>query len=62
MRLAEHDGDLLHWFYDEGFAPGTRVVLREAQPAAGQLKVALDGAERAIAEKAALGLYVRPAA
>jgi DtxR family transcriptional regulator, Mn-dependent transcriptional regulator len=62
VRLAEHDGDLLHWFYAEGFVPGTRVELREAQPAAGQLKVALDGSERAIAERAAAGLYVRPAA
>ena len=39
VRLAEHDGDLLHWFYDEGFTPGTEVVIREAQPAAGQFKV-----------------------
>ncbi len=62
VRLAEHDGDLLHWFYDEGFAPGTLVVVREAQPAAGQFKVDLDGDERSIAEKAALGLYVRLAA
>jgi DtxR family Mn-dependent transcriptional regulator len=59
VRLAEHDGDLLHWFYDEGFVPGTRVELQEAQPAAGQLKVRLDGADRAIAERAAAGLYVR---
>jgi DtxR family Mn-dependent transcriptional regulator len=22
VRLAEHDGDLLHWFYDEGLSPG----------------------------------------
>ena len=62
VRLAEHDGDLLHWFYDEGFAPGTHVTLREAQPAAGQFKVDLDGGERSIAEKAAQGLYVRLAA
>lgn len=62
VRLAEHDGDLLHWFYDEGFAPGTHVTLREAQPAAGQFKVDLAGDERSIAEKAALGLYVRLAA
>ncbi len=41
VRLAEHDGELLHWFYDEGFVPGARVVLRQAQPAAGQFKVAL---------------------
>jgi DtxR family Mn-dependent transcriptional regulator len=62
VRLAEHDGDLLHWFYDEGYVPGTQVQMREAQPAAGQLKVVLDDGERAIAEKAAQGLYVRVAA
>ena len=56
MRLAEHDGDLLHWFYDEGYVPGSKVELREAQPAAGQLKVVLDEHERAIGEKAAQGL------
>ncbi|MGZ4382918.1 MAG: metal-dependent transcriptional regulator, partial [Gaiellaceae bacterium] len=22
VRLAEHDGELLHWFYDEGLVPG----------------------------------------
>ena len=60
VRLAEHDGDLLHWFYDEGFSPGVDVAVTEAQPAAGQFKVVLAGAERAIAEKAAAGLYVRP--
>ena len=59
VRLAEHDGELLHWFYDEGFVPGAHVVIREAQPAAGQFKVDLGGTERAIGEKAAAGLYVR---
>jgi DtxR family Mn-dependent transcriptional regulator len=59
VRLAEHDGELLHWFYSEGFVPGARVVVREAQPAAGQFKVALSDDEVAIAEKAAQGLYVR---
>ena len=60
VRLAEHDGQLLHWFYDEGFIPGAQVVIREAQPAAAQFKVLLSGNERAIGEKAAAGLYVRP--
>jgi DtxR family transcriptional regulator, Mn-dependent transcriptional regulator len=59
VRLAEHDGDLLHWFYAEGFAPGVQVAVKEAQPAAGQIKVALGGGERAISEKAAQGLYVK---
>jgi Fe2+ transport system protein FeoA len=62
VRLAEHDGDLLHWFYDEGYVPGTQVEMLEAQPAAGQLKVVLAEDDRAIAEKAAQGLYVRVAA
>ena len=35
VRLAEHDGELLHWFYDQGLAPGTVVELRAAEPAAG---------------------------
>ena len=36
VRLAEHDGELLHWYYDEGLVPGTTVELRRAEPAAGQ--------------------------
>jgi DtxR family Mn-dependent transcriptional regulator len=61
VRLAEHDGDLLHWYYDEGFVPGTRVEVRGTQRAAGQLTVALNGHERAIGEQAAAGLFVRAA-
>src|SRR5215470_12714683 len=62
VRLAEHDGELLHWFYDEGFVPGASIELAAAEPAAGQLRVRVDGGEKAIAEKAASGLFVRPAA
>jgi len=61
VRLAEHDGDLLHWFYDEGLVPGSKVAVVSAQPAAGQLTIALDGSERAISERAADGIYVRAA-
>ena len=60
VRLAEHDGDLLHWFYDQGFVPGASVEVRETQPAAEQLTVRLNGHEQTIAEKAAAGLFVRP--
>jgi DtxR family transcriptional regulator, Mn-dependent transcriptional regulator len=59
VRLAEHDGDLLHWFYEHGFVPGTALEVREAQPAAEQLTVRVNGDERAISEKAAAGLFVR---
>ena len=60
VRLAEHDGELLHWFYDQGLVPGTVVELKAAQPAAGQFTVKVDGSEKAIGEKAAAGLFVRP--
>jgi DtxR family Mn-dependent transcriptional regulator len=59
VRLAEHDGDLLHWFYDEGLVPGTALELRAAEPAAGQFRVTVDGGDKAIGEKAAAGLFVR---
>jgi DtxR family transcriptional regulator, Mn-dependent transcriptional regulator len=62
VRLAEHDGDLLHWFYDQGLVPGTRVSVTGAQQAAGQLTVAVNGDERTLGEKAADGVYVRAAA
>src|SRR5437870_5448571 len=52
VRLAEHDGELLHWFYDQGLVPGTEIEIRDTQPAAGQMTVKLDGTERAIGEKA----------
>jgi DtxR family transcriptional regulator, Mn-dependent transcriptional regulator len=59
VRLAEHDGDLLHWYYDQGLVPGAAVELRAVEAAAGQFRVALDGNEKAIGERAAAGLYVK---
>ncbi len=61
VRLAEHDGELLHWFYDQGLVPGAQIELAAAEPAAGQFRVRIDGSEKAIGEKAAAGLFVRPA-
>jgi Mn-dependent DtxR family transcriptional regulator len=60
VRLAEHDGELLHWFYDQGLVPGTKLRVMSAQPAAGQFTIRLNGDERAIGDRAAGGLFVRP--
>jgi DtxR family transcriptional regulator, Mn-dependent transcriptional regulator len=60
VRLAEHDGELLHWFYDQGLEPGTKLQVTAADPAAGSFRVKLDGHEETVAEKAAAGLFVRP--
>jgi DtxR family Mn-dependent transcriptional regulator len=63
VRLVEHDGDLLHWYYDEGFVPGARLAVLDVQPAAGHVKVKLGAgkaaSEQLIADKAARGLIVR---
>jgi DtxR family transcriptional regulator, Mn-dependent transcriptional regulator len=63
VRLAEHDGDLLHYFYDQGLVPGQEIEMRSAAPAADQFTIGVTGAaDRAISEKAASGLFVKPAA
>ena len=62
VRLAEHDGELLHWFYDQGLTPGAEIEIHEVQPAAGQFTVRLNGSLCAVGEKAAAGLFVRRAA
>jgi DtxR family transcriptional regulator, Mn-dependent transcriptional regulator len=59
VRLAEHDGELLHWFYDQGLVPGREIEVRDAQPSAGQVTVRLNGHDQAVGDKAADGLFVR---
>ena len=59
VRLAEHDGDLLHWFYDQGLEPGRELEVSGASAAAGQMTVRIDGGERAVGDRAAAGLFVR---
>ena len=58
VRLAEHDGELLHWFYDEGFVPGRAGRAARGAARRGPVQGRLAGDERAIGEKAAAGLYV----
>src|SRR5258705_11248788 len=61
VRLAEHDGDLLHWFYDEGLVPGTSLELRAAEPAAGQFRITIHRRQKATTEKAPAGPFVNTA-
>ena len=58
VRLAEHDGELLHWFYDEGLVPGAQIEVAGAD-GTGSVRVRLDGAEHAVDDRAAAGLFVR---
>ena len=58
VRLAEHDGDLLHWFYDQGLVPGCELEVSAAGDAG--LTIRTNGsADRPVGEKAAAGLFVR---
>jgi DtxR family Mn-dependent transcriptional regulator len=61
VRLAEHDGDLLHWFYDQELVPGTQLLVERADAAADQFVVRLETGTRSVSEKAAAGLFVRAA-
>jgi DtxR family transcriptional regulator, Mn-dependent transcriptional regulator len=59
VRLAEHDGDLLHWFYEQGLVPGAALRVERVDAAAGMRTVRLEAGERAVADRAAAGLFVR---
>ena len=61
VRLAEHDGDLLHWFYDQQLVPGTELVVESADASADQLVVRVGDGTRAVSERAAAGLFVKSA-
>ena len=58
VRLAEHDGELLHWFYDEGLVPGSEIEVTDVT--GDRFAVRTNGSEHTLAEKAAAGLFVRP--
>jgi DtxR family Mn-dependent transcriptional regulator len=57
VRLAEHDGELLHWFYANGLVPEAVVEVRA--PAGTQVLVGESTLD--IEERAAAGLFVRRA-
>ena len=61
IRLAEHDGQLLHWFYDHGLEPGVDIEIEATEPAADQLILTIGDAEQSVTQKAASGLFVRRA-
>jgi Mn-dependent DtxR family transcriptional regulator len=58
VRLAEHDGDLLHWFYAEGLVP--EAVVEVTRTDNGQTVAVLDAGTVEIGERAAAGLFVKP--
>jgi DtxR family Mn-dependent transcriptional regulator len=57
VRLAEHDGELLHWFYAEGLVPEAEVKIQRTLDA--RLVNVLGKGEVAIGERAAAGLFVK---
>jgi DtxR family Mn-dependent transcriptional regulator len=60
VRLAEHDGELLHWFYDQGLEPGRKLQMKTADTVARSYRIKVGSRERMLEEKAAAGLFVKP--
>lgn len=60
VRLAEHDGDLLSWFYDEGLTPGTEVRVEKGDADSPDVSLVVRGEACSIGARAAAGLFVRP--
>jgi DtxR family Mn-dependent transcriptional regulator len=56
VRLAEHDGELLHWFYAQQLVPDASVSVRSE--AGGRFDVTVGERELEIGEQAAAGLFV----
>jgi DtxR family Mn-dependent transcriptional regulator len=60
VRLAEHDGDLLRFYYDAGLTPGLEVEIASSD-AAGSVTVSIDDQVLLLTREQARGLYARPA-
>src|ERR687897_723606 len=50
VRLAEHDGDLLHWFYDQGLEPGRKLQMKAADTTKGKYRVKVGTREETLSE------------
>lgn len=59
VRLAEHDGDLLHFYYDAGLEPGTSVTVEQIM-SDGAMRISRGEDELLLAQQQARGLFVRP--
>jgi DtxR family transcriptional regulator, Mn-dependent transcriptional regulator len=62
VRLTEHDGGLLTWFYAEGLTPGARIEVHDIQPSAGHRKIRMPeegNGDHFVADQAAKGLFIR---
>lgn len=57
VRLAEHDGDLLHWFYANGLVPEAAVEIERTDD--GDVVAVVASGEVEVGERAAAGLFVR---
>lgn len=60
IRLAEHDGALLNWFYEAGLIPGTAIEIADRDDA-GDLRLLVGDGSTVASEQAAAGLFVLPA-
>ena len=60
VRLAEHQGSLLHWYYDQQLDPGTTVTVDAAWDG-DAMQLSRNGDTLTLSTAQADGLFVRPA-
>jgi DtxR family Mn-dependent transcriptional regulator len=60
VRVAEHDGDLMHFFYDAGLVPNTPVNVVTATDSTGCVTLAIGEDELLLTQEQARAIYVRP--
>lgn len=61
VRLAEHDGELLRFFYDAGILPDTAIEVLDDEDGSGSVTIDLGDERLLLTKEQARGIYVRPA-
>ncbi|MCW2973133.1 MAG: metal-dependent transcriptional regulator [Thermoleophilia bacterium] len=61
VRLAEHDGDLLHFFYDAELLPGIEIEVVAVSADGGAVTIRRGDDQLVLTREQARGLYARPA-
>ena len=58
-RLAEHDGDLLHWFYDNNLVPETTAHVAQVDESSDTITLRTENDQRTVSAEAARGIFVQ---
>lgn len=60
VRLAEHDSELLRFYYDAGLIPGVDLHIKQTNTTSGSVTIEVDDEHLLLTHTQSRGLYVRP--